>query len=366
MKWRWWAAAGIFLIAVAACAPLRYYGQAVQGHFDLLHRRQPIAQILADPSHPPPLKHRLRYVRAAKQFAVEVLDLPDNASYEDYADLERPYVTWNVFAAPALELKPVQSCFPVVGCLAYRGYFAESDAREHAEKLRAQGHDVYVGGATAYSTLGWFDDPVVNTMFRRADFHLARILFHELAHQRWYVPDDSPFNEAFASAVEQAGVRRWLTDRGEPEILQAYQQWRTRKQAFTELVLTTTERLQALYASELSDAEKARRKSAEFAAMRARYQTLKERWHGYSGYDRWFERDLNNAKLLTVHTYQALVPGFLALLACHDGNFGALYDSVESLGQLPKDERREWLSQNEKMMDCAEIPPRNAESENRE
>lgn len=342
--WGIWGSIVLFLatLGLTSCGHLGYYAQAVHGHFALLERRESIAELLQQARTPQTLKKRLRYVQQARRFASEMLALPDNGSYRTYADLQRPYVVWNVFAAPELALQPVQSCFLVAGCLSYRGYFAAADARAYAEELRRQGHDVYVGGVTAYSTLGWFDDPVLNTMLRHADFYLSSVIFHELAHQRLYIEDDSAFNEAFASAVEQAGMERWLAHYGDTELSAAYREWQARKAAFTELVLDAVERLQAVYAEDVPDARKRLRKDEEFAALRARYRKLKEKWDGYSGYDKWFARDLNNAKLLTVHTYQALVPGFLSLLEQHGGDFAAFYRAAESLAELPRVQR--WSS----------------------
>lgn len=290
-----------------------FYFQAIQGHMDLMSDRRPIDDVLADPATSPELAAKLRIVIEARDFAVTELALPDNDSYRTYVALDRPYVVWNVFAAPEFSVEPRQWCFPVAGCVVYRGYFHEDAARRYASRLAKEGWDVFVGGATAYSTLGRFDDPVLSTMLGRDDTGLVAIIFHELAHQRLYVKDDSDFNEAFASAVEAIGVQRWLDARGTPTAMERYEQGRKRQSAFNLLLKQTREELAAIYARGGSDEAMRVAKRQAFEALRRRYAALRETWGGYAGYDAWFEGDLNNARLVPVSTYSRLVPAFMVL-----------------------------------------------------
>lgn len=332
------------LLALQGCASLEYYRQTAGGHFEVMHRRVPLARALADPELKPATRQRLVRVEQIRSFAITELHLPDNGSYRSYADLERPYVLWNVFAAPRFELKALQSCFPLVGCLSYRGYYAESDARAHAEQLRAQGHDVYVGGVAAYSTLGWFSDPVLNTMLRWSETELAGVIFHELAHQKLYVRDDSGFNESFATAVQEEGLRRWLDRQADDALRQAADQEARRREDFVRLVQATRRRLQQLYASGQPAAQMAQSKAEVFDEMRAEYGQLKQAWNGYAGYDGWFGSDLNNAKLMAVATYHEWVPAFRQLMRASDGDLPRFYQDAELAARLPADIRRRWLS----------------------
>jgi predicted aminopeptidase len=334
----------LLLPLVTGCATLGYYGQTVGGHLEVMHKRVPLARALADPELKPTTRERLQQVEAIRRFAIDVLGLPDNDSYRSYADLERPYVLWNVFAAPEFELKALQSCFPLVGCLSYRGYYAERDARAYADALRAQGYDVYVGGVAAYSTLGWFADPVLNTMLRWSPTELAGVIFHELAHQKLYVPDDSSFNESFATAVQEEGLRRWLAQQGDDGLRLAAEQEAQRREAFLRLVEATRVRLQQLYASGQPPEQMRASKAAVFDEMRAEYARLKATWGGYAGYDAWFGADLNNARLLAVATYHEWVPAFRALLQDAGGDLQRFYSDAGLAARLPPDARRRWLA----------------------
>lgn len=339
----------ILLIGAAApllggCSVLGYYQQGFAGQLDLMRRSQAIESLLAEDSTDPELRRRLQLVLDIRRFAINKLQLPDNGSYLQYADLERPYVVWNVFAAPEFSLEPVKSCFPVVGCLSYRGYFKEDDAREAAAELAAQGNDVYVGGVAAYSTLGWFADPVLNSMLRWNDVRLARLIFHELAHQKLYAEDDSDFNEAFATAVGEIGVERWLSEQGREEDIRAWQPYRSRQQDFLELVGKTAERLRKLYAIQ-ADVDAMRAAKAEVLAdMRLEYRQLRDgRWAGYDGYDHWFQT-VNNARIAAVSTYHSLVPRFVERYQQSGGDIRAFYADVAQAATLPAMARRRWLS----------------------
>lgn len=306
---------------------------------DLMAKRQPIDQVLADPATPPELSDKLRLVIRAREFAVTELALPDNDSYRSYVQLDRRFVVWNVFAAPEFSVQPRRWCFPVAGCVVYRGYFHEGDADRYASRLAGEGWDVYVGGATAYSTLGRFDDPVLSTMLRQDDTGIVAIIFHELAHQRLYVKDDSDFNEAFASAVEAIGVRRWLVARGTPEALAVYEKRRAREAAFNLLLKQTREELAEIYARDGPEAAMREAKQRTFESLRHRYTALRASWGGYAGYDAWFDGELNNARLVPVSTYSRLVPAFMELYRRADRHMERFYGSCEHLADLPPGER---------------------------
>lgn len=331
------ALVGMFL---TQCATVGYYAQSVGGQLELLDRRRPIDELLRDPDTDSALRERLRLVKRLRRFASEALGLPENDSFRSYADLERPYVVWNVFAAPEFSLEPKRWCFPLVGCLAYRGYFARDDAMRFGGRLRAQGYDVYVAGVSIYSTLGWFDDPMLNTIVDWPEPRLAGVIFHELAHQRLYQRGATAFNESFAMTVEQEGVRRWMKARARGEALCAYRAERQRDQAFVGLVMRTRAQLARLYAKKLSPDAVRERKASILLQMRTTYRDLRARWDGYAAYDRWMNGPLNNAKLASVATYHQYVPAFRALLAREEGDLEAFYAAAEVLAELPEAQRR--------------------------
>jgi len=320
-----------------------FYGQAVRGHMNLMSKRQPIEEVLLAPDTDEDLQRQLQLVVEARAFASSRLDLPDNDSYTTYVSLDRDYVVWNVFAAPEFSVQPRQWCFPVAGCVVYRGYFAEAGATAYADKLAAQGFDVYVGGVAAYSTLGRFDDPVLSTMMSWDDDQLVAILFHELAHQRLYIKDDSQFNEGFATAVEELGMARWFADRDDAAGLAGFELKRERSQAFNLLLATTRERLAEIYRSGEDKQVMAQRKTQEFEDLAQRYQALRRSWNGYAGYDRWFASPVNNARLIPVSTYGRLVPAFRALFRNSGEDFAAFYAACEELADLPPAQRQAAL-----------------------
>lgn len=329
----------LVLLPLAGCSTVGYYAQAVSGHLELMAAREPLDEVIADPATPLAVRDRLELAQAAREFAVTELGLPDNGSYTSYVQLDRPAVVYNVYAAPEFSLEPKRWCFPVAGCVVYRGYFARADAERTAARLAAEGWDTWVGGASAYSTLGRFEDPVLSTMLYRDDARLAGLLFHELAHQQLYVEDDSAFNEAFATAVEEEGVRRWLLARGGEDALAAWQASRRRAEAFQFLLARTRGELQALYASGATEADLRAGKAAAFARLRREYATLKASWDGWDGYDRWFDAPLNNARLIPSATYRGLVPAFRLLLTELDGDLQAFYAEAARIGGLPQAER---------------------------
>jgi predicted aminopeptidase len=331
-------AAGMFCLLSAGCSSLGYYAQAAYGQYDLLAQARPIDTWLADPAISVHLRSKLQTVQEIRRFAVEQLDLPDNGSYKNYAQLTRQFVVWNVVAAPALSLQAHTWCFPIAGCVDYRGYYHQQDAQEYGKALARQGYDVQVAGVPAYSTLGWFNDPVMSTFIDYPDGELARLIFHELAHQVLYVKGDSQFNESYATAVEELGLERWLQARHDAGLSETYRVFATRKQDFLALLLKYRRQLQGTYQSDASDAEKHQRKAQIFDALRAEYQQLKQGWGGFSGYDHWFAMPLSNAHLALVGTYHDRVPAFRALFL-QSRSFADFFARVKTLASLDKPQR---------------------------
>jgi predicted aminopeptidase len=324
-----------------------YYWQGASGQLEILSRAKPIDEIIST-SPDAKLKERLERVREIRAFASRELGLPDNASYTRYSDLGRPYVVWNVFAAPELSLTSKQWCFPIAGCVSYRGYFNEQDAKSEAARLAAAGDDVWVAGVPAYSTLGYFDDPVLSTFIRWPDTEVARMVFHELAHQVVYVKDDTQFNESFAATVEEEGVRRWLAAQGNPVLEAQFARSEKLRAAFRDLVTRTRKELSLVYASDASESEKRQWKAQAFAGMREGYERAKAGEPGLAGYDRWFGgvggAGPNNASISSVALYTGQVPAFKALLAAEGGDLPRFYARVRTLSSLAKVERDGTLS----------------------
>jgi predicted aminopeptidase len=331
------------LFLFTGCSTLGYYAQSIAGQYQLLSQREPISELLQDPSTPPALKQKLRTVLEIRDYASNALALPDNGSYRTYVDLKRPYVVWNVFAAPEFSFELKEWCFPFAGCVRYRGYFHEADARKYAAMLQKQSLDVYVGGVPAYSTLGWFNDPLLSTIIKYDDAHLAGLIFHELAHQQLYVKGDTAFNEGFATTVETEGVKRWLAQQGNAQLDKQYQQQKARYKEFVALVTQTRDRLEKLYHASLTPQAMREGKHQIQQQMRDRYQQLKQQWQGYSGYDHWFSGPLNNAQLASVTTYEDYVPAFRHLLQREHGDFSAFYKAAADIGALPPAKREKAL-----------------------
>ena len=327
---------------LVSCSSLNYYAQAAQGQLTLLTDARPIEAWLADQNTDAKLRMRLSTARQIRTFAVQELALPDNDSYKNYASLARPFVLWNVVATPELSLKPVQWCFPVAGCVSYRGYYSKDAATDYGRALRAEGHDVQVGGVPAYSTLGWFNDPLISTFIYYPDAELARLLFHELSHQVVYVQDDSQFNESFASAVEEAGVERWLSGYGNQAMRDNYIKFSARKKEFLKLLLNCRSALEKNYASKAGKAEKRAAKARLFQKLQDDYLLLKESWGGFAGYDRFFAEPLSNAHLASIATYNDFIPAFRALLV-REKTFPRFYAAARALAALEKTERHKRL-----------------------
>jgi predicted aminopeptidase len=332
------------LLLLVSCESTRYYGQAARGQISLWLAREQIDTLLQDPQLPADTRQKLELILSARRFAETDLALPAGRSYLSYVELSRPYVLWNVFAAPEFSMAPVNWCYPIAGCVAYRGFFALEDARRYALQLEQQGFDVYSGGVDAYSTLGWFADPLTSSVLRRPDHRLLGLLFHELAHQRFYLPGDTTFNESFATFVEQEGLRRWLQANPQPGLAEQILADARMQEEFVMLVREYRAQLSRLYAGNLPQARMRERKEELQTALRTRYETLREQWHN-TAYDQWFNGPLNNAQLSTVASYNDLVPGFTALLAGCEGDMERFYESVRALAALPHDARAAALLQ---------------------
>jgi len=325
----------MILVPISGCYEL----QAVGGQLSLLWKREPIAALIANPATPQTLRSQLEAVSEIRDFASRELGLPDNGSYRGYADIGRSNVVWNVFAAPELSVQPRRWCYPIVGCVAYRGYFAERSARSYALQLRAEGYDVVVRGATAYSTLGVFNDPVLNTMVGWSDIDLAAIIFHELTHQLLYVRDDASFNEALATLVEEEGVRRWLLAHGRDKDLALYTARQARYALVIGMLLDARHELETVYSGGSGREAMLEQKAAVFDELRRKYRELSAGWAGAKGYDAWFNGTLNNADLVSVATYQACLPGLYRELAALNGDLPALYRRATILAKMPAADR---------------------------
>lgn len=332
-------------LLLGGCAQLGYYKQSVAGHLALVRAAEPVEDWLARPDLDPTLRRQLTLTQAMRRFASEQLHLPDNSSYRRYADLHRGAAVWNVVATPELSLQLKTWCYPIMGCAGYRGYFQREAALAMAAQLKAEGLEPYVYGVPAYSTLGWSNwfggDPLLNTFIHYPEGQLARMIFHELAHQVAYAEDDTAFNESFATAVEQIGVARWLA--GRPEALRDDEQSRVRQEQIQALLKTSRERLHEAFQGPGDDQRKREAKREVFARLQQDYETLKrEQWQGDARYDRWIG-GMNTAALAIQGSYNDLVPDFIRLFERHQRDWPSFYAEVRRLAALPKDERREAL-----------------------
>lgn len=333
-------------VNLGGCASPGYYWQAASGHLALMRARQPVDQAIEEAELDPATLDKLRLSRQLRQFAVAELGMPDNGSYSEFVRTGRDAVVWNVVAAPEFSLEPERWCFPVSGCVPYRGYFEQEDAQRFAARLERKGLDVAVSPAIAYSTLGWFDDPLLDTMWRRSDTQFAAYLFHELAHQVIYVEGDAPFNEAYASFVERIGVERWLAHTGNRSALEDWRRIEQAGQAFDELLKEARAELVALYSTESDTAQMRQAKQAVFDRLRQNYRALREnQWQGRDYYGGWFDQPLNNARLALHDTYQGGQCAFERLFAEAGGEISRFHDLARDRAGLPDAQRRAWLEQ---------------------
>ena len=329
------------MLVMGGCSELGYYTQAVKGQMEILGKRDSIADLLADQSTPRETRDRLTLVKQIRDFASNELGLPDNRSYRYYSELGRAYVVWNVLAAPQNEMELKTWCFPVAGCIAYKGYFSNSGALALERKLADQGYDTFLYGVSAYSTLGWFSDPVLDTFIDYPEFALAGTIFHELAHQVVYVKDDSGFNEAFATAVQQAGVEKWILDRHSLSELDNHLASQNHNDSITELVLEYRNQLEQLYANG-PESSLGQRKQEIIEQMKMAYSGIRERGSGTPYYDWWFSLELNNAHFSSIATYHRLVPAFKIALE-QAGSLAAFYEIVKEKAKLPSQQRNRWI-----------------------
>ncbi len=338
---RWLAFFALFFL-LAGCSSIDYYKNAVNGHFEILRKAEPIEEVVSRDATSPELKKKLLNMQQARDFASKTLLLPDNGSYRRYADIGRECVAWNVIAAEEFSVEPKQWCFPVAGCVSYKGFFSPRQAKQYAAELRKQGLDTYVAGALAYSTLGWFDDPILSTMLSHRESHCIEVLFHELAHQKLYIENDTAFNEAFATAVAEEGIRRWFVKTNN----KAYEDFlasRQQKNDFNTLILSTREKLNALYRQGISPEAMRQQKAKLFSQLKFDYKEFKKHWNGDDRYDAWMSKELNNAHLALVATYNDLVPIFNLVLLQSNGDMKTFYERIFAISSQPFEDRHQTL-----------------------
>ena len=331
---------------LAGCSTVGYYSQIVSGHMRIVMGKRPLAEIASDETIDDSIKRRLDLAQRARLFGIERLNLPNNESYTSFYDTGQEYVTWNVVAAEEFSLNPHNWCFPIAGCVSYRGYYSKEDAESYAAGFKEQGFDVTVNGATAYSTLGWFEDPLLNTMLDRSDPSIASLLFHELAHQQLYVGDDSTFNESFASFVEKEGLKQWQKNEqqvnpqiDQSEMAKELEVRKRRQKEFIALLTSTRDSLAELYESASEPDEMRQKKKQRFEQMRVEYAALKASWDDYPGYDQWMSQEMNNARLVAVATYNDYVPAFEVLFKESGSSFDQFYVAALELSKLPLEDR---------------------------
>lgn len=333
----------ILLTTVEGCTTLSFYTQAIVGQTSLLWQRKDIKLIIDDPATDEHTREKLELVVRVLAYAEHELSLPVDDAYSTYVATGNPYIVWNVFAAPEFSLEMELSCYPIVGCVSYQGYFKEEGAQRFASGLRDQGRDVFVGGVAAYSTLGWFSDPVLDTFLVRSDINIARLLFHELAHRVVFVPGDTQFNESFATAIEESSLQRWLADRQKQVEFEDYLDSKKRRSQVLMLINTTRSKLAVNYASGENDDRRRVKKQQLIDQMRVEYKLLKQSWEGEQDFQYWMESDVNNAKLGTIADYNAWVPAFQQILMENGNSLELFFAAVELLAAMDKQERDEYL-----------------------
>lgn len=336
----------LLLLFFSGCSTISYYHQSISGHFKLISKRESIADILNDPTRDEKLIKQLRLVEELRSFASKQLKLPENDSYRSYVQLGKPYVAWNVFAAPEFSIRLQQWCFLVIGCVPYRGYFDEAKADSYAMQLSKQGLDVYVAGVPAYSTLGWFDDPLLSSMLDRGEIVTAAYIFHELAHQQFYLKGDGAFNEAFATAVEEIGVLAWLQQQNRSQDMNAYNDWRLQKSLFSKYIKNSRDEFELLYKQQY-DLEKMQvEKEILIAEMRRKFTNLSSDNKYFRRYSKWMSGPLNNAQLGAISLYRELVPAFRRIFSLCENDFEKFYSYVEKIAEL-SEEQHETLHTTE-------------------
>ena len=336
----------VFSVLMISCEAIGYYSQAAHGQLSLILQRQDIDELVSTRNIPESLKQKFKDIERIKNFAKNNLELPVGDNYSSYVNVNRDYLVWNVFAAPEFSTKPSTWCYPFAGCVSYRGYFSKDRALRYARKLENQGLDVYTGGVAAYSTLGWFDDSITSIIIDRSSYQLARLIFHELAHQVVYIPGDTAFNESFATVVESEGLRRWLSYLGQSDITAQINSGQLQRQQFVDLITKYRDTLGKLYEGELPDTLKRQKKRELQIKLRQEFFLLSKEWGNGGGYDSWFANSLNNAQLSTVTSYNDLVPSFEKLLEQSGNDLGVFYKLVAGLAKLNETQRKEKLQLN--------------------
>lgn len=347
------------LLLLCGCADFGYYWHSTRGHLAVMEQRVYIEDLLEDPQTTAELRERLLLVKDIRRFSVERLALPENASYLRYVELDRPYLIQNLFAAPEFSTRLHRWCYPVIGCASYRGYFDEERLTAYVEELEASGLEIYIGKVPAYSTLGWFDDPVLSSFINWPDYRLAGLLFHELTHQQIYIDDDTTFNESLASAVQMVGTELWLQYRGQQDELESLSRWFRYRAEVIELIESTRARLNKIYETDNSDADKRQAKAEEFAQARAAHRVIASKHGVTGGFSGWFAGELNNAKVGSVAAYNAQMPAFINMLRAHELDFAAFYKYVEAVAALEKPARDRCLQDWERQFAHSEACPGN-------
>jgi predicted aminopeptidase len=331
------------LILLCGCADLGYYWHSANGHLALMNQRVDIDDLLADETLDGRLRERLLLVREIRRFSIDELDLPANGSYLSYVELQQPWVIQNLFAAPEFSTRLQQWCYPVIGCASYRGYYDEARLLAYVDELQSMGLEVYVARVPAYSTLGWFDDPVLSSFLDWPDYRLAGLIFHELTHQRIYIEDDTTFNESLASAVQQAGTALWLQSRNQPAALDEFSRWLAYRGDVIALITATRARLAAIYQSDLDDADKRLLKARQFDTARSEQAAIAARHGITAGFALWFASELNNAKIGSVAAYNSRLLAFMHILERQQYNFPAFYRYVDRIAGLERGARDRCL-----------------------
>ena len=331
------------LLLISGCTSISYYAQSIRGQFEVINKSQTIDNVVNNPDTDHELRDQLNTVLNIRSFSIEELGLPDNKSYLSYSDLKRDYVVWNIFATKEFSLEPIQSCFILVGCLDYRGFFSKEDAEAYAAKLAAQGMETYLGGVSAYSTLGWFNDPVLNTMLKWSEARLAAVIFHELTHQLFYIKGDTEFNESLADAIGIIGVRAWFKYSGQQDKLAAYEDYLEREDTFVQLVLKYKTLLEELYNKDISPDLMRQQKANIYQRMRKEYSEMSKHWqHDY--YGNWIKYRLNNASMASVVSYRKYLSAFLELYKLGNEDIHQFYENVRTLLRCPQDQRAKILN----------------------
>ena len=329
----------ILMLLISGCADLGYYWHTAKGHMAIMDRRVAIDDLLDDPQTDAKLKERLKLVKEIRAFAFSQLALPESGSYTDYAQLDHPYALQNLFAAPEFSTKLVSWCYPIAGCTSYRGFYEQQRLDDFVEKMKADSNETHITRVPAYSTLGWFDDPVLSSFINWPDHRLAGLIFHELTHQRIYIDDDTRFNESLASAVQQVGIRLWLESHGQQQKLERFDRGLTYRKDVVALIESSRNRLKEIYRQQQPEGWKRDEKHKVFEQMREEYEVISRRHDYRDGFARWMTTDLNNAKLASVSTYNALIPVFVSMINAFDRDFERFFDYVEKIGELNKEQR---------------------------